>query len=1075
MDFTGFGQVSEALHRINPPPSFTLTVMPNIVFRYALKIVLFSIVLTAATCVVGQSPQKELKVDFEKDVWPIFESKCASCHNDENEEAKFRVDSKQRFMQGGVSGIAINTKTPQSSLLLTRIMGKGDLDRMPLDEDPLSDKETDTIRRWIAQGAEWPANIGKQDSAIEEHWAYQKPKRPQIPNVKNNAWPQNEIDYFVLKGLDSKQLSPAERSDPAKLLRRVYLDLVGVPPDLKAIQEFRNDPSDEHYREIVDSLLASPLYGEKWAQNWLDLARYADSNGYQADQYRSVWPFRDWVINAMNRDMPFDQFTMDQLAGDLVPDATIAQKIASGFHRLTTCNVEAGVDPEENRINQVIDRVNTTGTVWLGTTIECMQCHNHKYDPFTQKEYYEIFSFFNNTSLEVKDSGNNIQYEFIGPRMDLPYSPEDEAKRKELLSQRNQIQAEIDEQDSGDSLSQWATRFTDPKKASQNWVTLLAKKIETGGSTFTIKKDRSILFGGPKPDKETYTITYATNDSSKEDFENSFGYGIKIETLTDPSLPGNGPGRHVKERPNFVLNRFAAESLDANGNTNSSIQLFSAVADFSQPNWDVSGILSDAPKTGWAINPQFGKPHTATLLFAKPLNLKNSPQIRLTLTHNYGGGRTIGRLRISLLKSKPTTDLLPKSIRKVLAKKKRSPKETKELQIFFASANPILLELQNQLASINKKIAAIKPQTTLVMVEDTMRENAIFKRGNFLDKGSKVSANTPRILHSFDKSLPQNRLGFAQWLTDKNNPLTARVTVNRWWAAFFGNGIVATQEDFGTQGELPTHPELLDWLATEFMQSNWSMKHIHRTIVSSATYQQSSKLTSTKLEADPLNRFYSRGPRFRMPAEMLRDNALKIAGLLTDRQAGPPIYPPQPNNIWRHVGRNAPKYTTSTGTDRFRRGVYVVWRRSAPYVSFVNFDAPDRASCVVARAKTNTPLQALTILNDPAYAEFAHGLSDRIVQQNLSREDSLKQAFELCTTRKPDSEELELLNKAFENYEKELRADVPRAKAIAIEQLQTIGKKTNLAELDKVEMTKRSTWFLMANVLLNLDETITKD
>ncbi|MEO8498307.1 MAG: DUF1549 and DUF1553 domain-containing protein, partial [Planctomycetota bacterium] len=578
----------------------------------------------------------------------------------------------------------------------------------------------------------------------------------------------------------------------------------------------------EKYERAVDSLLASPQYGARWARPWLDAARYADSNGYQADQYREVWPYRDWVIDAMNADMPFDQFTLEQLAGDLLPDATITQKIATGFSRLTTCNVEAGVDPEENRVNQIIDRVNTTGTVWLGTSIECAQCHNHKYDPFTQRDYYQLFAYFNNTPLEVK--GDGVTYEFVGPKMDLPISDEQRQERDRLEAQIAELTAQLD---------------------------------------------------------------------------------------------------------------------------------------------------------------------------------------------------------------------------------------------------PPIKKLRDQIAGLQKQIDAIEPVTTLVMVEDEKpRPTTVFKRGSFLDQGEAVSMSTPGALPELLSNVgAQDRRELAKWLTSRENPLTARVAVNRWWAEIFGRGIVATLEDFGTQGERPTHPKLLDWLAVELMESGWSMKHVHRQIVLSATYQQSSRITPDLLKRDPNNKLYARAPRFRLPAETVRDNALAIAGLLSYKLAGPPVFPPQPPNIWRHVGRNEPKYNTSEGNDRFRRGIYVIWRRSAPYPSFTNFDAPDRASCVVARPRTNTPLQALTLLNDPAYIEMAIALAERIAAADhlTNVEDRVAFAIKLCVARSATSDEVEHLAEVYRQQRDYFESSPAAAKSL-------VGKQTNsVAEVQDI-----AAWFYVANILLNLDETITK-
>ena len=669
-------------------------------------------------------------------------------------------------------------------------------------DDPLSDEQISLIRAWIDQGADWPDGVGADVDSLETHWAYKRPVRPTLPSGLRQTWGRNPIDAFVLARLEREKLAPSVEADKARLFRRVSLDLIGIPPTVEEVDAFLSDERPDAYERVVKRLLASPRYGERWARPWLDLARYADSNGYQADQYREVWPYRDWVIRAMNGDMPFDRFTIEQIAGDLLPAATLNQKIATGFHRQTTCNVEAGVDPEENRVNQVIDRVNTTGTVWLGTTIECGQCHNHKYDPFTQRDYYGLFAYFNNTPLEVKHT-TATTYDFYGPKVEMPLSAE-EGSRKTTLKQ-------------------------------------------------------------------------------------------ELATLNDKLKP-----RLVElESEQAAWEKELAEQIRGAKN---------------------SSAASQTPKLPVAV---------ARILKVPP--------------------------------------------------EKRKPNQKRQLQDEFLKRYPEIKKLNDRAVALRKQLAGIQPTTSLVMVEQQKpRTTNIFKRGNFLTPGDAVQAGTPRALHQMAKDAPRDRLGLARWLVSSENPLVARVTVNRWWAEFFGHGLVWTEEDFGTQGEPPTHPQLLDWLAVEFMESGWSMKHIHELIVASATYRQSSRVTPKLLERDPQNRLLARGPRFRLPAEMIRDNALAVSGLLSTKAAGPPVFPPQPKGVWRHVGRNAPKYIVATGEDRFRRGIYTIWRRSAPYAAFVNFDAPDRAACVVKRPRTNTPLQSLTLLNDAAYVEMALALATRM-------------------------------------------------------------------------------------------------
>jgi len=708
---------------------------------------------------------------------------------------------------------------------------------------------------------------GAEAKLADRHWAYQKPIRPALPRTDSD-WPRNAIDFFVLPRLETNKLQPSPAAPPEQLLRRVHLDLTGLPPSPAVLDAFLANPSDAAYEKIVDGLLKSKRYGERWARPWLDLARYADSNGFQADQLRDSWAYRDWVIDAFNAGMPFNQFVIEQIAGDLLPKATAAQRIATGFHRTPTCNVEAGVHPEENRFNQVVDRVNTTGTVFLGTTLECAQCHDHKYDPIAMKDYYSLFAFFNNTPLEVKQLGKGVTWDFYGPTMDLP----------------------IDE--------------------------MRAAKLKTLGA----KKDAA--------------------------------------------------QKRVK---------------------------------------DLRKDLAEEP------NP-------------------------------------------------------PKNIAAILRKANWSKKEKATLEKNFKTKYPILKKEELKLLALAKQFNALKSPTTLVMVERAKpRETHVMRRGSYLSPGDAVASETPTALHPFNMNWPRNRLGLARWLVDADNPLVARVTVNRWWAEIMGRGLVATQEDFGKQSEPPTHPKLLDWLAVEFMERGWSMKHIHKLIVMSATYRQSSRVTPALLATDAANKFYARAPRLRMSAEMVRDNALTISGLLSTKMHGPPIYPPQPGNIWRHVGRNAPKFNVATDENRFRRGLYVVWRRGAPYASFVNFDAPDRGTCVVQRPRTNTPLQALTLMNDEAYVEMALAFAGRVLAEAKGDgpEAKIEFAFKAALSRSPRPAELKfvksLLLKRHAFFEKNTKA--------AAEIIGGIKGWKAPKGLDAAEL---AAWFFIANILLNLDETITK-
>ena len=907
-----------------------------------------------------------------------------------------------------------------------------------------------------------------------KHWSYIKPEKPTPPSVKNQSQVSSPIDAFILEKLELKGWKFSKATDKARLLRRVYLDLIGLPPTLEELDSFLTDDSENAYEKVVDSLLESPRYGEHWARQWLDLARYADSNGFQADQIRESWAYRDWVIDAMNADMPFDQFTIEQIAGDLLPDATLKQKTATGFHRTPTCNVEAGVDPEENRTNQVVDRVNTTGTVWLGTSIECSQCHEHKYDPFSQEEYYQLFSFFNNTPVEVQ-SGGGVQYNFFGPKMDLPMSPEKQEKRKKLEAKLKIIEKEIS--DLENALKPEITKaFKRDKLSLSNksaelptWKALDPKEWNSsGGEPFELLKDKSLLAGRAPGDTAVYTIT--TKVSGKKIS------AIRMDALTHDSLKGKGPGRNkTNNNPNFVLTEFSVKLINKDG-IETPLSLTNPVASFSQSNFNPKQLIdgNKSTKNGWAIAPRFGEAHWVKFDLQSSIEPEAESSLVFTLEHLYGGGRNIGRVKLSESERPHNAkgeEKFDKNILAILQKKNPSKKEIKAYADHFLKNHRAHKELSQKKVAAQKDLDAVKPHSTLIMVEmEKPRKTHMHIRGEFLNKGEEQESGTPAALHSWNDAWPKNRLGLANWLTSKENPLVARVTVNRWWAQMMGRGIVSTEEDFGSQGDPPTHPKLLDWLASEFMENNWSMKHIHRIIVMSTTYQQDSRVKPEHLNEDPLNKLYARGPRFRMTAEMIRDNALQVSGLLSSKMHGPTVFPPQPDGLWRQTGRNEPKYTTSQGEDRFRRGIYVIWRRAAPYPSFVNFDGPDRSACHPKRSRTNTPLQALTLLNDEAYVEMALAFADSILSEcsaNDSVEDKLRHAFRRTLSRAPSNKEIQILTELYQLEKKEIEAAPERSREL----LKGItGYKPSPGQ-DSMEL---ALWFAIANTLLNLDETITK-
>ena len=1015
-------------------------------------------------------------IDFGKDIQPIFARHCYECHGSEKQKGKLRLDDRKIVLegQGDNPAVVIPRNAKQSELYRRITLPKGHEDIMPNRGAPLSKAEIDLIHEWINQGAIWPENAGSA-----KHWAYVAPKRPDLPQMKSGLWAKNPIDAFIFARLKKENLKPSPEADRARLLRRVYLDLIGLPPSPSEAKAFLVDQSPDAYEKVVDRLLQSPHYGERWARPWLDVARYADSIGFQRDELWELWPYRDWVIKALNDDMPFDQFTIEQIAGDLLPDATVEQKIATGFNRCTATNIESGSDQEETRSNQIFDRVNTVGTVWLGSTIECAQCHNHKYDPFSQKDYYQLFAFFNNTPQETtfKSAKAKAALDFIGPYVSLADDTV-EKKKAALQKELDELDYKIETTSKTFAARQEAWELETTAKAAtsaQAHILDIADFQSESDSFHEILDDKSVLLrandNAAAPDKDSYTVTVRTELAGITAF--------KLEVLTDPSLPGRGPGRGDDKRPNFVLTEFSVSMVTGEQNKPSPIGLREARASFAQKNFPAANAIDAAPRTGWAINPQFFKDHWVIFETASPLGSPEGATLTFKLEQDFGGARTIGRFRLSALTGQANSDGIPADVARIVAtpRQERTPAQQMRLSNFYLAQQPEVAGLKAARSKVEAAMKDVQAPRTLVMKElDQPRSSTLFVRGNFLEKGEPVQPDVPAVLNPLPPG-PRSRLTLARWLVSPENPLTARVTVNRWWAEFFGMGLVGTPEDFGIKGEPPTHPELLDWLACEFMEPTvtnhesrvrpWSIKHLHRLIVTSATYRQSANTTSHEAQADDQNKWLARGPRLRMDAEMIRDNALAAAGLLSLKIGGPPVRPYQPPGIWENkVGGTRVTYNLSEGEDRFRRGVYTVWKRTSPYPSFINFDAPNRNACVVRRLRSNTPLQALTLLNDPVYVEAAKALARRVLTEKASAslEDKLRFAFQLCLTRTPTGSELKTLLRL---YHEQLASS--RQHAGSAEKL--------LGDFQKppgVDAAHFAAWYSVASALLNLDETITK-
>ncbi len=991
------------------------------------------------------------RIDFTKDVWPIFAARCVQCHGPTNSMSGLRLDSP-KALEGGVSGRVIVPGKSVESLLVRRISGQVEGHRMPPNGDPLSEAEIGTIQNWIDQGADWPDDPATKVDVEHKHWAYTPPRRPPLPRVEDLKWPRNPIDYFVLARLEKEGLRPSPETDRARLIRRLSLDLIGLPPTIEEVEVFLADRRPDAYERVVERLLASPHYGERWARHWLDLARYADSHGYESDPLRSMWKYRDWVIAAFNHNMPFDQFTIEQLAGDMLPNATLDQKIASGFHRNTMINMEGGVDAEETRVESIVDRTNTTATIWLGSTLACAQCHDHKYDPFSQKDYYRFFAFFNNT--------------VDGQERDE--KPEIEAPSPDQLREKEVIRSEIEKLE-----SLLEAQSPELSQSQQNWESKIDNRpvdwtaikpsglLSSGGAALRILPDGSILAEGPNPENDSYTVVVQTDLKAIT--------GLRIEVLPDVSLPGGGPGRG--EDGAFVLSRLEAQ-VAAKGapQTTQPIEWKRASADRSAPDFAVEALIANQG-AGWSVDREKDKAAQSAIALieaAEPAGFEQGTTLTITLRNrSKKKSANLGRFRLSVTTSAEPVSL-PDDVRGILSisEGRRSTELASRLFAYYRSIAPELAEVRKQIAELKKSEPQF-PKTMVMQEKVEPRETYIHIRGSFLNEGEKVTAAVPAIFAPVPEGQPANRLTLAKWLVSERNPLVARVAVNRIWEQYFGSGLVTTSGDFGTQGEAPSHPQLLDWLASQFVASKWNLKSMHRLIVTSATYRQSSKVSPELLQRDPYDRLLTRGPRFRLEAETIRDVALKASGLLSERVGGPSVFPPQPEGIWtQHYSEE--KWTPSAGEDRYRRGLYTFWRRTSPYPTFFTFDAPSREFCTVRRPRTNTPLQALTTLNDPAFFEAARHLAVRMVTDSGPGPDSrVRTGFRLCVGRAPQPPELDQL---LTYWKEQVRWFGEGARS-----METLGVAGDLSWPAGTPVWEAAAWTMTANVLLNLDETITKE
>jgi hypothetical protein len=1049
------------------------------------------VLLRSALAAPGEAAKP---VDFDREIRPILSDTCFACHGPDEKQrmAKLRLDTKDGLFEDRGTRKLVVPGDLASSLLYQRISAPDKAKRMPppYAQRHLTDQQVDLIRRWIEQGAKW-----------ELHWAFVPPKRPELPKVTDTKWPRNAIDNFILARLEADSQKPSPEADKATLIRRVTFTLTGLPPTPAEVDAFLRDTSPNAYEKVVDRLLESPRYGERMALQWLDLARYSDTHGYHIDSHRDMWRWRDWVIEAFNRNMPYDEFTVKQLAGDLLPHPTLEDRIATGFNRNHMINFEGGAIPEEYQNEYVVDRVETTSVAWMGVTLGCARCHDHKYDPFKQKEFYQFYSFFNTISEKGLDGRKgNAQ-----PVLQLP-SP-DQAKQLQAVDDGICAHEEALPKDSELDVIQAAwekaalsTLPEPPREGLLAHYELDGNLADTSGHYRhgrTIRGDltygggpvaRAADFDGeahvdfgdtariegtrpfslalwlkPNGNKEMSVLQKMDDAGGRRGYELYFDDSEVLTRLRRGSrlylrLAHHWPddAMEIRTREPLELGEWHHIAMNYDGSGKASgfkLYLNGKLAEIETLKDHLTGsIATEAPVS--VGNGALGKPYRGSMddlrIYDRVLSAADLEQLAI---HQPA--------RASIM-------ILPK---------KRSKSQAENLRDYFLTrgAPPDIQRLWTELKDLQREKEELDWTVPTVMVMQEMdepRETAILGRGDYRNRGEEVSPGVPAVLPAMGKDLPRDRLGLAKWLVDPGNPLTARVAVNRYWQMHFGTGLVKTAENFGSQGEPPSHPELLDWLATEFIRSGWDIKALQRLIVTSATYRQSSRTTPELIEKDPENRLLAHGPRFRLPAEMVRDNALAVSGLLVEKRGGPSVSPYQPKGLWEEIAYgdvySAQTYVQGHDDDLYRRSMYTFWKRTSPPPELITFDAPDREKCTARRTVTNTPLQALALMNDPTFVEASRKLAEHTIHE--SGPDAAKRirfAFRLATARLPDSKELQVLR----NLERTELAEYRRNQAAA-RKLLSVGESKYDAGIDPGEL---AAWTTVASTILNMDETITSE
>ena len=1007
-------------------------------------------------------------IQFNRDVRPILSNTCYKCHGpDENErQAGLRFDKQDSAfgeLESG-SGHAVVAGDVAASELVRRITSTDEFERMPPADSGkhLTPAQIDILKRWIEQGAEW-----------QGHWSFIAPERPTVPEITNAAWPRNPIDAFLLARMEKEGLAPSPPADKITLLRRVTFDLTGMPPTPAEIDAFLADDSPHAYETVVERLFKSPRYGEHMARYWLDLARYGDTHGLHLDNDRTMWLYRNWVIEAFNQNKRYDEFTVEQLAGDLLPNATIEQQIATGFNRCNVSTSEGGSIDEEVRVRYAVDRVETTSTVWLGLTAGCAVCHDHKFDPLSQREFYGLFAFFNSTADAAMDGNQNSP----PPIVKVP-GDDHQQKLRQIDEQIAQARQQIADALAKVEYSEPPATAVATSEEPQEYVWI--EDAAPAGASLQGNSEWEFVAA---PDHPVFSGEKATRRQAQglsQHFFTGAAPGLKIgegdKLFAYCYLDANNPPKEVMLQFNDgswehraiwgedvipwgqsgSASRFAMGALPETGKW---VRLEVEAAKV--------GLAPGAVLNGWAFTQ-----HDGLVYWDRAGIVTRTPQDGQSFK-SLAAWEAYDRAQSQSTVPQPVRDAVK------LPADQRNEEQKKLVRDYFLEY--VYGETRSTFDPLHQEVEALNKQrtdaeaavpTTLVMADmPEKRETFLLIRGAYDKQGDKVTAGVPAALNPLPEGAPVNRLGLARWLVDPANPLTARVAVNRYWQQFFGTGIVKTAEDFGSQGQWPTHPELLDWLAVEFRESGWDVRHIQRLIVTSAAYRQTSRTTEELIERDPENVFLARGSRFRMDAEMVRDTVLAASGLLVEEVGGPSVKPYQPSGLWEavgFVGSNTREFKRDSGEALYRRSMYTYWKRTSPPPSLTAFDAPSRETCVARRARTNTPLQALALLNDEQYVEAARHLAQRMMTEGgASAAERLSYGFRLATARLPEQSELAVLTELFDEQLARFTADTESAAALL-----KVGESPRNESLDAAQ---HAAYTLAANVILNLDETITKE